>query len=235
MSPPKKVNFIVYGVPGIGKTSFSALTPNVLVLDTEGSSKHIEGLNRKDIKELREIDDVLFQLKKPENKIETVVIDSLDEMVNNFAKNEARAKGFVNKSGNLTLEGYGILRDRFMDLMRKFRDAGVNVCITCHAANEDVPGEGKMWRMKLPSDYAREVMAMMDAVGFLGWHTDNDGKKKRRLYLRPTSSFDAKARGNLDLTTGEHKDILPEFMDDATFGKVLKYYETNNAPSGATK
>lgn len=222
-------NILIYGSPGIGKTLFAALCPKSVYLDTEGSARNVTGLNRIEVKSLTDVDSVIAKLRSDPTKADTIVIDSLDELVNNYAKTEARAKGFTNKSGNLTLEGYGILRDRFMAMMRSLRDLGVNVCFVAHAEMVDLPGEGKKWTIRLPSDYAREVMAMMDVVGFMGW-TVKDGVKVRRVFFRPQDTFDAKARGALNAETGEHRDIVPEFMDaekigDATLGKLLKLYE----------
>lgn len=225
----KTINFLVYGTPGVGKTTFSALTPNVLLCDTENSSAHFSNMGdrRVAITSFSNLLPLLERAKKGEFK--TIAIDSLDELVANQLKTEVKSKGYARADGQLTLEGWGVMKDRLLTMLRMFRDAGVNVLITSHAENEDIPGEGRMWRCKLPSNWSKDVLAMMDAAGYLTWAKDQEGNTVRRLYLRPTSQFDAKARGDIDYEKGEVKDILPPFLDNTTFGKVLKIYEDHYA------
>jgi hypothetical protein len=228
----KTINFLIHSLPGVGKTTFGALTPDVAVADCENSSAHMSGLNRIEVRTFDDIRALLPRAQKGEFR--TLFIDTLDELVDNQMKNDVKTRGYSMKNGRLTLEGYGILKDSLIAMMRGFRDANVNVLVACHTKNEDVPGEGKMWRLKLPSDWSKDIMSMQDAAGFLALVKDNDGNEVRRLFLRPSERYEAKARGDIDLSTRKVVDILPPHLDNATFGDILSIYEKHYSPKPET-
>lgn len=230
----ERINVLVHGEPKTGKTTFAVRrNPGVLVLDTEGSSKLIRGVQRETISSMAQMDAVLARIKSGEVKV--VVIDTLDELVNNFAKEEVRRKGgeFVNKMGMLTMAGWGIMRDRFMALTRSYRDAGADVLTICHSELVEQPDKSRKYSMKLPSDYAREVMGMMDAVGFLEVARSSDGTNVRRLHLEKTPMFDAGIRAVYDAGEDKFFNILPPVVEDPALIDVLTAYDKFFAGEGA--
>lgn len=204
----ESINILVYGPPKSGKTTMAVKrNPNVLVLDTEGSSKHVIGIKREVIRNFGQMDLVLNRIKSGE--IKSVIIDTLDELVNNFATEEVKKMGgqYV-FNGLLSQAGYGQLRDRFFKIIRSYRDAGADVLTLCHAELVEVPNGGKKWTMKLPSDYAREVLGMMEVIGFMEV-VKADGKNVHRLNLTPSPMFDAGCRVIYDATNDKDFSILP--------------------------
>jgi hypothetical protein len=179
------------------------------------------------------MDGVLARIKSGEVKV--VVIDTLDELVNNFAKEEVRRKGgeFVNKMGMLTMAGWGIMRDRFMALTRSYRDAGADVLTICHSELVEQPDKSKKYSMKLPSDYAREVMGMMDVVGFLEVARNSEGLNVRRLHLEKTPMFDAGIRAVYDAGEDKFYNILPPMVEDPALIDVLTAYDKFFTGEGA--
>jgi len=222
-----KLNILIHGEPKTGKTSFAVRrNPGVLILDTEGSSKLIRGVKREEVKSIGQMKLVLNRIASGEIKM--VVIDTLDELVNNFSKEEARRKGgdFVNKLGLLTQPGWGFMRDSFMSLTRSFRDAGADVLTVCHSENEDLPNGGKKMTMKLPSNYAKEVFGMMDVVGFLETVKDENGKNVPRLNLEKSPFYDAGCRAIYDAVEDKWYHALPSFIDNPAFVDIIKAYDT---------
>ncbi|MCK9629976.1 MAG: ATP-binding protein [Bacteroidales bacterium] len=221
----EKLNILIHGEPKSGKTTFAVRkNPGVLILDTEGSSKLVKGVKREVITSMAQMDVVLNRIKSGE--VTTVVIDTLDELVNNFAKQETVRKGGdnVQTNGQLTIKGYGVLRDRFLTLTRAYRDAGADVLTICHSELVEKPEGGKKWAMKLPSDYAREVMAMMDVVGFL--EVARTGKEDvRRVHFRKTPHFDAGCRLVYDAVEDKRIDVLPPHVDDPSLIDVIRAYD----------
>jgi len=220
------INILVHGVPKSGKTLFGVRrNPGVLMLDTEGSSKLVKGIDRRTVSSMRDMDGVLSEIKS--GKVKLVVIDTLDELVNNFGKNEAKAKSpdFVNKLGMLTMPGWGYMRDRFLSLTRAYRDAGADVLTICHSELEEMPNGSKKWMMKLPSNYAREVMGMMDVVGFTEVVTSPDMAKTFRVHFSPSQMFDAGVRAVYDAVEDRLSSPLPEYLDNSALVDVLKAYD----------
>jgi hypothetical protein len=222
-----KINILLHGVPKSGKTLFAVRrNPGVLVLDTEGSSRLIIGIKRHEITKMSDMDKVLDRIKSGE--ISTVVIDTLDELVNNFSKKEAKQKSteFVNKLGLLTQPGWGYMRDRFLSITRSYRDAGADVLTICHSELKNLPNGTKKWNIKLPSDYAREVMGMMDVVGFTEIITGSDGEKIFRVNFSPSSIFDAGVRAIYDAEIDKLYSPLPEYLDNTALVDVIAQYDS---------
>lgn len=222
----EKLNILVYGEPKVGKTTFACRrNPGVLILDTEGSSKFIRGVQREVITSLKQMDNVLLRIKSGEVKV--VVIDTLDELVNNFAKDEVRRKGGANVQNNglLTMQGYGVLRDRFLGITRAYQAAGADVLTLCHSEIVENTDGFKKQTIKLPSDYAKEVMGQMDIVGYLEVYRKPDGTNGRRLNLQKAPMFDAGYRAVYDAIADKFQYVIPPVIEDATLVDILKAYD----------
>ena len=231
--PREKLNVLVHAEPKKGKSTFAVRrNPGVLILDTEGSDKFIVGVKREVITSMSQMDGVLLRIKSGE--VTTVVIDTLDELVNNFAKEEVRRRGgdFVSKLGTLTMAGWGLLRDRFLGLTRSYRDAGADVLTLCHSELIEKPDGGKKYAMKLPSDYAREVMGQMDIVGFMEVYRNAEGKNIHRINFQPTSFYDAGCRAIYNAVEDKFYNALPPTIDDPAFVDIIKAYDKFFAGEG---
>jgi len=221
----ERINVLIHGEPKTGKTTMAARrNPGLLICDTEGSSKFMRGVKREKITSMSHMDTILGRIRNGE--VTMLAIDTIDELVNNFGKEEVRAKGgdFVYQN-QLTMQGWGLLRDRVLRQQRGFRDAGADTLTICHSELLEKPNGGKKWTMKLPSDYAREVMGMADVVGFMEVKKSPDGTRTHRLHLEPSPAYDAGVRAIYDATTDKFYSPLPPFIDDPAFIDIVKAYD----------
>lgn len=221
-----KINMLLHGVPKSGKSLFAVRrNPGVLVADTEGSTRLVKGIKREEITSMDDMGKILKRIESGEVKL--VVIDTLDELINNFGKNEAKNKNadFVNKLGLLTMPGWGYMRDRFMEITRNYRDAGADVLTICHSECNVLPNGTKKWNIKLPSDYAREVMGMMDIVGFSEVSRSGEGENKFIVHFAPSAEYDAGVRAIYDAVEDKLSSPLPEYLENAALVDVLKAYD----------
>lgn len=220
------LNILVYSEPKCGKTTFAVRrNPNVLILDTEGSSRFVRGIKREVITSMAQMDGVLARIRSGEVKV--VVIDTLDELVNNFAQSEVKKKGGANVQGNglLTQQGYGVMRDRFLSLTRSYQAAGADVLTLCHSELVENTDGFKKQTIKLPSNYAKEVMGQMDIVGYLEVYRKPDGSNGRRLQLAKTPMYDAGYRAVYDAVTDKFQYVVPSTIEDAALVDILKAYD----------
>jgi hypothetical protein len=225
MTDRPKVNVLIHGEPKVGKTTFAVKrNPKALILDTEGSSKLIRGINRHEVKSMRDMDEVLGRIKSGE--VNVVVIDTIDELVNNFGKAEALAKSsdYVNKAGMLTMQGWGYMRDRFLAITRAYRDAGADVLTICHSELIELPNGKKKWTMKLPSNYAKEVMGLMDAIGFMEVVTSPDGNR-HVTHFDKTGMYDAGIRAIYDAVSDTSLTVMPEEVENLCLVDMLDAYD----------
>lgn len=69
---------VVYGDPGIGKTTFGMQTPNPIFIDIEGSTKHYGGFDRHYITQYPVFIEALRQIRDEEHDYKTLVIETAD-------------------------------------------------------------------------------------------------------------------------------------------------------------
>jgi hypothetical protein len=222
----EKLNILVYGEPKTGKTTFGVRkNPGVLILDTEGSSRFVRGVKREEIKSLSQMDAVLARIRSGEVKV--VVIDTLDELVNNFAFAEVKKRGGPNVQSNglMSQQGWGVLRDRFLGITRAYQHAGADVLTLCHSELIEGADGTKKQVVKLPSNYAKEVMGQMDLVGFIEVYRKSDGTNGRRVNFQKTPMYDAGARSIYDATEDKFYNVVPAQMEDAALVDILAAYD----------
>ena len=212
---------LVYGHPGVGKTSFASSTEKCLVGDVENGATFLglHGIDA-DVVHISAWDDIteLFNLAKS-GKYETVVIDPIGELLEKLI-DKLKQEGYGQGKGDslsLSLQGWGVAKERFKKAMRMFRDLDMNIVLIAHSM-EKKEEDMVIVRPKLQANLEEDVSAMMHVVGYI--KMVNDGKQKvRRLFLQPTDKYYAKDRIGL----------LPEHIDNATFKQIKDMVINNKA------
>lgn len=223
LRPAPPWSILLYGVPGIGKSTFGTYAPSPLFLDLEN------GLGRVDCaktpKRLTSYEDVLawmrWFVKSPAYK--TVVIDTVDELEKFLS---ARALASYNRDVRTPAKTiadipYGRGGDllvaewrAFIDILEHVRNAGKNVLLIGHEqiVKFENPSDANydFYTVNLHKKSAPVVTAKMDAVLFARFETilrDKDEKKgkgkaattgERVLQTTQGASWIAKNRFGLD-------------------------------------
>lgn len=208
---PQKV--VVYGPEGVGKTSLLAQFPEVLFIDTEGSTKRL------DVKRLPPPtswmmlkDEVEFVIQNRPCK--TLAIDTADwaerlcirHVCDNASKSGVEDFGYG--------KGYVYVQEEFGRLLNRLEDvisAGINVAIAAHAQmrkfeQPDELGSYDRWEMKLSRQCYPLLKEWADAVLFATYKTlvitTEQNKRKaqgstRVMYTQHHACWDAKNRWGL--------------------------------------
>tara|TARA_Y100000310_G_scaffold106143_2_gene104665 strand:- start:2881 stop:3801 length:921 start_codon:yes stop_codon:yes gene_type:complete len=156
---------LMYGEPGVGKTSLGFSTKKSLLLDFDhgshrsafrGDSVQVEswgeisGLTRADLK-----------------GYDTVVVDTvgrqLDYITRGMAENDPRV---LNRNGGLTMPGWGALKSTFSGWINRLQTFGLNVVLTAHV-KEEKSGDEILKRPDIQGGSYAEVMKCADMVGYL--------------------------------------------------------------------
>lgn len=207
------VKLLVYGDPGIGKTTFAATgeshpqMKNTLFVNIEGGMLSIANTDADATEQLHNVDSVeevfwnLAQKTKGWDHYQTVVVDSATELQTMDLEGIVKAAKKKNKSRNLDdiyLEDYGKSTARLKRIFRQFRDLPMHVIVTCltkrvmpaNAQNMTNP-QPKATLPSLTDKLAMSLMGYMDFVWYMYIGEDN----KRELLTRDKSHYKAKTRG----------------------------------------
>lgn len=211
----KAVKFLFYGVEGIGKSTLASKLPNVIFIDTEGSTEHMTVARYPRPKSWAELLDMV-QDARTQPKLQTLVIDTLDWADALCASSLIAEKQWDSIETPGYGKGYTMLKERFgklLNALNELADAGINVGFTAHAQlrkieNPEDTGAYDHWEMKCSKQVAPLVREWCDLMLFLNYesvvihgNTKMDKNKvagnKRMMYASHQPTFDAKNRFGL--------------------------------------
>ena len=221
------VNMLIYGSPGVGKTTFAASAQDspygkdVLFIDVEGGVRSIA--DRADITIFRpdsfdEVKQVFVALKNGELPFKTVVVDSIGETQALGLRTIMRTAKNPDLPG---LQDYGKSNEQIGTLIRGLRglaqSKGINVIITALAVENKDENTGAI--LTRPALTPKALELATGAVDMLGYMTQKkDGT--RVLNFQPSTSYMAKLR---QPATGAQ---IPLIIENPSLPRILETMRT---------
>ncbi len=200
----KPINLCIYGKTGVGKTTFCATAPDVLLVDcNELGTMSIEdtGIDVTYITSYEEINLLYWFLAKGNHNYKSVAIDtisSLQALCLSFVLGEAAAMDLSKDPKMPDRRDYGKITVLMSDVILQFRNLPLNVIFTAHERSwsED---EGEV---EVCPDLPPRVRAILEAaVDILGRLYTKEvetptGKRtiERRLLVGPHDKYRSKSR-----------------------------------------
>lgn len=210
-----KMNLVVFGQPGAGKTIFATSgkdhpdLDDVLFLNIEGGELSITdreldwakpGRDENDnptgrtLKDIEEVAIAIASKKKGYEKYRTVVVDSVTELqvrdLEDITKGSGRADGEIHRND------YGKNTNRMRRALRLLRDADVNVIFTALAKKVMVKKKGsedtELGEI-IPDMTAKLAESIMGYVDFV-WYMFVDAEGNRCLLTQEKGPVRAKTR-----------------------------------------
>lgn len=127
---------VMYGPEGIGKSSLAAMFPNPIFIDTEGSTDHMENVNRlKPPSSYIELIQMIDWVKQ-NRQYSTLVIDTADWAQTLIEKHILVENGWTSIETPGYGEGYVKSREKWGNMLDKLTDvvnSGINVVLTAHS------------------------------------------------------------------------------------------------------
>lgn len=184
---PTSIVGCIYGTPGIGKSTLALSAPKPLLLDTDNGIHRVQAEYRCDCVQVRDYQNVLDVLEEDLSDYETIVIDTLGELVNFMLKYfSEKDKSLITRGGTYNIKIWGFIKQEFQSLKMKLQALNKNLIFVAHQS-EDKDGETKVFRMDVAGSTAKDITKILDFLGYcemLG--------KTRSISFSPSNRFYAK-------------------------------------------
>lgn len=210
-----KFKGLIYGQPGIGKSTLALSSPNPVMIDFDGGIKRVEPHLRVPSLQVEDYATVLEFLNSSEVKpFDTIVIDTMGkglEFMEPYLikQNPKNATG----SGALSLMGYKARKIEFNNLLKLVGRLNKSILFVAHE-KEEKNGDEKIIRPDIPGSSGADLIKELDFVGYM------EAKGiKRTISFFPTEKYYAKNSLQLDEVIE-----IPNTKDGNTFiaEKIVK-------------
>lgn len=183
--PARPVVMLVYGVPGVGKTSLSVTSENPVLVDCDRGADR--AVIRKDTLVCSKWEDIIVE-KETFKQYKTVVIDTAKACLDDFLCDYAMRMDDASKKNKLKMFGY--VGDAFKSFVAYLRSINVDLVILAHAA-EDKDGDDRIFYPSVTGQSKDLVQRIADQIGFLSYGADNSRvlhfQKNHRIVAKDTA------------------------------------------------
>lgn len=224
----KYLKILVYGMPGTGKTVFTATAPNPLIVDVEKGShsinnhpelRHVQALEFKSIFQVEQLINFLGAKEPALDAYETIVIDSYSELQKRDLDEIVRVEAAKDAARNKYLPigaDYNVNTEHMRQIASALRDLDRHIIVTCHVKEEKDDTTGRLLvRPNLTPKLAGTLAGIFDVVGYMSTTTQGENTI-RTLQVHPTVNVTAKTRiGN-----------LPAVIENPTFSDIYTAFTT---------
>ena len=189
-----KFKGLIYGQPGIGKSTLALSAPNPVVIDADNGMNRVAPHLRVPSLQVSSYAQILELLESNELDIfDTIVFDTIGAVLEVMEPylikmNPKNAKN----NGTLSLQGYGERKRTFNALVRIANEKGKNILFVAHE-KEEKDGENKIIRPDIPGSSGADIIKILDFVGYM----EAKGAK-RTISFYPTERYYAKNSLQLD-------------------------------------
>ena len=127
------VKALIYGQPGIGKTTLALSAPHSLLLDFDNGVNRVDARYQKDTVQVQSWEDVQNLLQENLSDYRTIVIDTVGKLLDYMTAYLIRTQPKMGKrDGNLTQNGYGARKVMFKNFVNQISMMGKHLVFVAH-------------------------------------------------------------------------------------------------------
>jgi hypothetical protein len=158
--------FLIFGQPGIGKTSLGYSADEPLLFDVDKGAHR--AVNRRDTLEINSWEDIdeLTRNQPALDPYKTVVPDTVGRVLDMMTASILAENPKWGYAGNLNQQGWGVLKTRFRTWMTRLRGFGKDVVLIAHE-KEERDGDVRIVRPDITGGSYGEILKIADFVGYI--------------------------------------------------------------------
>ena len=212
-----KFSWLIYGNPGVGKSTFCSYFEDALIIDTQAGHNHIESCSTK-IGSWEDFQGICAELSKQskEGKLayKTIVLDTVDDLYAFCFSHVCKREGMAHPSDEGYGKGWSLISDEFKRAIFFLMNIA-NVVFVSHADLKEIKTRLITLNKIVPSlsgASGKFITAIVDIIGYVCF--DPEDPQKRVVMTQASDSIEAKDRSGL----------LPEKIEFnyETVSKILK-------------
>lgn len=211
--PARNLIVVLFGEPGVGKTSLSFTSDDPLMMDYDKGVQR--AARRKKSVELNSWDDSMEFMDSntvQELKIKTLINDTAGTMMDDYLTHHILKldEKLGNGLGGIGLRGYGVLKDSTDKYFSKSQKFGVDLIFVCHTS-EEKDGDVIKLKPKITGGAYNILIQKADLIGYMEMRNG-----KITIDFNPTTRHVGKNCAELPLMNVPHYNdpAYPTFMAD---------------------
>lgn len=179
---------LIYGQPGIGKTTLALSANNPLLIDFDKGLHRVAPAYRKDSLQVENYKQVLELLNSQEiQDYDTIVVDTLGKLIDRIADYAAELNPKIRQGdGQLSMKGWGAVKGQFLNLLKLLDSKNKSIIFVAHET-EEKDGDNTKKRPDCSGSARKDIVKELDFMGYMSM-----AGNKRVIDFSPTDQYYAK-------------------------------------------